>query len=202
MVSHLPPITNDTDATKNTGVWVPYEFKWIEYLGAMMISKISITCGNFTLQEYSGEYLLSMVQRDFPADKKELFYNMIGHTPEYNNPGNSGARVNVYPNAYYTTSENGSEPSIRGRQLIVPLNAWFCLKTQNSIPLASLQYNELHITVTMRPIQQLFKIRDVYDSTNNYPYVAPNFNLFYMQFYRFLQTPPDVNLSMESYDDT
>jgi hypothetical protein len=71
-----------------------------------------------------------------------------------------------------------------------------------AFPLISLQYNELHINVTMRPVNELFQIRDVYDSYNNYPYVAPNFNLFYMQMYRFLQPPPDVELGINSYLDT
>lgn len=198
----MPPNTNSPDPTLNTGVWVPYEFKWIDYIGAMMISNISITCGNFTLQEYSGEYLLSMAQRDLPSDKRELFYRMIGHEPGCFDPANSGSRTNAYPNAFYTDSENGAEPSIRGRQLMVPLNAWFCMKSQNAIPLASLQYNEIRINVTFRPIQHLFKIRDVLDNENNYPYIAPNFNLAYMQFHRFLQTPPDVAISQASYEDT
>lgn len=197
----VPPITNNANAAENTGVWIPYEFKWIDYIGVMMIEQISIRAGNFTIQEYSGDYMLSMIERDFPHEKKELFYRMIGHIPEHYDPANSGTRVNTYPNAYYSESENGSEPSIRGRELVIPLNAWFCMKTQNAFPLASLQYNELVIDITMRPIQQLFKIRDVYDSINNYPYIAPNFNVAYMQFHRFLQTPPDVALDVESYDD-
>ena len=197
----MPPTTTNAVPNLNTGVWIPYEFKWIDYLGAMMISNISITCGNFTIQEYSGEYLLSMVQRDLPSDKRELFYRMIGHIPEINNPSNSGSRVNVYPNAFYTESPNGAEPSIRGRQLLIPINAWFSMKPQSAIPLVSLQYNEMHIHVTFRPVQQLFKIRDVLDSPNNYPYIAPSFNQEYMQFYRFLQTPPDVALTNASYTD-
>lgn len=197
----MPPVTTNTDPVENTGKWIPYEFKWIDYLGAMMIEQVSITCGNYTLQEYSGEYILSVVQRDFPKEKQELFYRMIGHVSEMNDPANTGSRVNTYPNAFYTDSENGAEPSIRGRQLVIPLNAWFSLKSQNAVPLASLQYNELFVHVTFRPIQQLFKIRDVVDSLNNYPYVAPNFNQSHMQFYRFLQTPPDVKINSDSYDD-
>jgi hypothetical protein len=192
--------TNSLGLT-NVDQWAPYEFKWIEYLGAKMISKISITCGNYTLQEYSGDYLLAAVQRDFPGQKKDLFYEMIGHTTELNDPANSGSRVNSYPNAYYTDSPAGSEPSIRGRILYIPLNNWFGLKSQMAFPLTSLQYNELHINVTLRPINQLFTIRDVFDSTYNYPYVAPNFNLYYMQFYRFLQPPPDICLGIDSYSD-
>jgi hypothetical protein len=196
----LPP-QQSNEQNISAEQWAPYEFKWIEYLGAKMISKISITCGNYTLQEYSGDYLLAAVQRDFSGQKKQLFNDMIGHTPEMYDPANASSRVNSYPNAYYTEAPSGPEPSIRGRTLYIPLNSWFGLKTQMAFPLTSLQYNELHINVTLRPINQLFQIRDVFDSIYNYPYVAPNFNLFYMQFYRFLQPPPDVCLGIDSYSD-
>jgi hypothetical protein len=41
----------------------------------------------------------------------------------------------------------------------------------------------------------------VFDATNNYPYISPNFNLWYMQFFRFLQPPPDVCIDIDSYVD-
>ena len=198
----MPPQTDDTTTANNTGAWIPYEYRWIENIGAQMISKITITCGNQTLQEFSGAYLLAMVQRDFSGVKKDLFDKMTGNVAELNDPANSGSRVNAYPNAYYTIDPAGAEPSIRGRTLYIPLNAWFNLKSQMAFPLVALQYNELQIHVTMRPIQELFQIRDVMDSDNNYPYIAPNFNQYYMQFYRFLQTPPDVSLGVNSYTDT
>jgi hypothetical protein len=183
------------------GRWAGYEFKWIQNIGAKMISNISITCGNYTLQEYSGNYLLSAVQRDFTGQKLGLFNAMIGNQTQYYDPGNSGARVNSYPHAYYTENPAGPDPSIRGNILYIPLNNWFSLNSQMAFPLTSLQYNELHINITFRPINELFQIRDVFDSVNNFPYVAPNFNLFYMQFYRFLQPPPDISLAIDSYSD-
>lgn len=198
----FPPNTDAATTENNSGAWIPYEFRWIENIGAQMISRITITCGNQTLQEYSGSYILAMAQRDFSAEKKALFDKMIGNVPELIDPANSGSRVNSYPNAFYTTNPAGAEPSIRGRTLYIPLNSWFTMKSQMAFPLVALQYNELQINVTMRPIQELFQIRDVMDSVNNYPYVAPNFNLYYMQFYRFLQTPPDVALGVGSYTDT
>ena len=199
----FPPqaILNPDGSTTYTP-WAPYEFKWIENLGAQMINKITITCGNQKLQEYSGRYILSSVQRDFSTEKKALFDDMIGNTAELNDPANYGARVNTYPNAFYTTSPAGAQPSIMGRTLYIPLGAWFNLNTQNAFPLVSLQYNELQISVTFRPICELFQIRDVMDYNNNFPYVAPNFNQYYMQLYRFLQTPPDEQLGPTSYVDT
>jgi hypothetical protein len=192
-------INSDGSITYST--WAPYEFKWIDYIGAIMIDKITINCGNQKLQEYSGQYILSVVQRDFNYQKLQLFNGMIGHIPECYDPANAGARVNAYPNAFYTESPAGAQPSIIGRTLYIPLNTWFNLKSQMAFPLVSLQYNELQISITLKPINQLFKIRDIMDTTNNFPYVAPNFNQFYMQMYRFLQTPPDESLGPTSYVD-
>ena len=195
------PYTNQSGATEYTD-WAPYEFKWIDNIGAQIISRITITCGNQKLQEYSGQYLLASTQRDFSTEKLALFNEMIGQTAELNDPANAGARVNAYPNAFNTDSPAGAQPSIMGRTLYIPLGAWFNLVTMQAFPLVALQYNELQISVSFRPINEWFTIRDVMDYTNNFPVVAPNFNQFYMQFYRFLQTPPDVALGPISYIDT
>ena len=195
----MPPNSDKETIDSNSGKWAPYEFKWIDSLGALLISNITITCGNQTIQEFSGEYLKLMIERDLNGTKIALFNEMIGNTSELNDPGNFASRVNTYPNAYYTPT--GTCPSINGRILYIPINSWFNFKTQMAFPLISLQYNELHINVTMRPIQELFRIRDVFDTVNNFPYIAPNFNIWYMQFYRFLQTPPDITLGIDSYTD-
>jgi hypothetical protein len=192
----------NSDGSISYSEWAPYEFKWIDYIGALMINRITINCGNQKLQEYSGHYLLSATQRDFNYQKLMLFYQMIGNYAELNDPANSGTRVNSYPNAFYTTSAAGAQPSIMANTLYIPLNTWFNLKTQMAFPLVCLQYNELQISITFKPINQLFRIRDIMDTANNFPYVAPNFNQFYMQMYRFLQTPPDESLSATSYVDT
>jgi hypothetical protein len=199
----MPPqsYTNSDGTTGNTN-WAPYEFQWIKNIGAQIISKITINCGNQQLQQYSGQYILASAQRDFSGSKLALFNEMTGNLPELNDPGNVQPRVNSYPNAFYTESPAGAEPSIAGRTLWIPLGSWFNLLSSQAFPLVALQYNELWINVSFRPINEWFTIRDVMDYENNYPIVAPNFNQFYMQFYRFLQTPPDEELGPNSYIDT
>ena len=199
----FPPqeYTNSNGTTSYTN-WAPYEYQWIENIGAQIIKNITINCGNQQLQQYTGQYILNSAQRDFNGQKLALFNEMIGQTNELNDPANYGARVNAYPNAFYTTSPAGAQPSIAGRTLYIPLGSWFSLLTTQAFPLVALQYNELQISVSFRPINEWFTIRDVMDSTNNFPVVAPNFNQFYMQFYRFLQTPPDETLGPTSYVDT
>jgi len=195
----MPPqaITNPDGSITYTD-WTPYEFKWIENLGAQIITRVAITCGNQLLQQYSGQYILASVLRDYSGRKRALFNKMIGSDPELFDPAGSGS----YPNAFYTESPAGAQPSINGRTLYIPLGAWFNIESTQAFPLVALQYNELQISVSFRPINEWFTIRDVMDYANDYPEVAPNFNQFYMQMYRFLQTPPDEVLGPTSYIDT
>jgi hypothetical protein len=185
------------------GQWSPYEFRWIQDLGAQLITQIEITCGTTVLQRYSGEYIAAMIKRDFTTEKKNLFDNMSGNIPELNDPANWSARgpqnTGIYPSAYYTTNAAGAEPSIRGRNLYIPISSWFTLDSRCAFPLINLQYNELIINVSVRPIQELFQIRDVFDVSNGFPYVSPDFTQDRFQMYRFLQTPPSIGISSTDY---
>ncbi len=183
--------------------WAPYEFRWIRNIGSEIIKKISFSIGGAIIQEYTGKYLQMMVQRDQTAEKKEMFNQMTGNIVELNDPANAFGRSNVYPNAYWNPATAlGAEPSIRGRTLYIPINAWFCLSSKLAFPLCALQYNELVITVELRPVAELFQVRDVRDPDNGFPYIAPDFNVAEFQMYRFLQTPPAVELRETSvYQD-
>ena len=182
--------------------WASYDFRWINDLGTNMIQEVLITCGSSVLQRYSGDYLAALVERDFSTEKKELFYRMTGNVHELNNPANAFTRQNIYPSAYHSSAQAGAEPSIRGRNLYIPIHTWFTLDHRCAFPMIALQYNELNISITMRPIQELFQVRDVFDSTNNYPYVQPDFNLPQFNMYTFLQTPPhDISIP-NAYSNT
>lgn len=182
-------------------MWAPYEFKWIENLGCEMIREVSISVGGQLLQKFSGTYLKNMADRDLSGGKKKTFNSMTGNTTELNNPGNYSNRINSYPNAYYSANENGANPSIDARKIYIPINTWFTMSSKMAFPLVALQYNELFIDITFRPIYELFLIRDVKDMENRFPYVQPNFNKLYMQMYNFLQTPPSVELNEDDYTD-
>ena len=194
------PLT-DTYGNGTNDNWAPYEFRWIKNLGSMMIKEIEINCGSMNLQRYSGEYIAAMVERDFSDEKKELFNKMTGNIPEFNDPASAHQRINTYPSAYYTSNSTGAEPSIRGRNLYIPLNSFFCLNNGSAFPLIALQYNELTVNVTMRPIKELFQVRDVFDVVYNFPYIQPDFNESRFQMYRFLQTPPSPDISATNYQN-
>ena len=197
-----PIYSPTTDTNKQ---WAPYEFRWIRNLGTNIIKEVTIQVGSFLLAKYSGEYIASCVERDFNSEKKKLFNTMSGNIPELNDPGNAFNRANTYPSAFFATDTSetiGAEPSIRGRQIYIPINAWFTLDSRCAFPLVSLQYNELEIYVTLRPIQELFQVRDVFDYENDFPYIQPDFNQARFQMYRFLQSPPSADTSINNNNYT
>jgi hypothetical protein len=189
--------------------WRPYEFRWIENLGTQMIKEITFSVGGQILQRMTGKYLLAQVQRDLTGTKRFLYDTMTGSIPEFTDPANFSGRKGTYPNVYYTpvtpTHPQGPEPSIRGRKLYIPLNAWFCNNSRTAFPLVSLQYNELQIDVVMRPVRDLFVTRDINYMPHSIPigptevaqapFIQPNFNEQEYQFYRFLQPPPAADIT-------
>jgi hypothetical protein len=179
--------------------WSSYDFKWIEDIGMQMIKEVIITSGAFVIAKYSGNYLSNAVERDFSAEKKDLFNRASGNTLDLNDPVYVNGHENSYPSAYFTSSAVGSEPSLRGRELYIPINTWFTTNHKCAFPLIAMKNNILQITITLRPIQELFRVRDVFDMENNNPYIQPDFNQQQFSMYRFLQTPPSVEITPENY---
>ena len=178
--------------------WRPYEFKWIKNLGTQMIKEVRFSVGGQIIQRFTGNYLQNLVERDFDECKKQMYYNMTGNIAELNDPGNSGTRTNVYPSAYYDGSQLGCEPSIRARKLYIPINVWFTLAAKMAFPLISMQYNELYIDIEMRPVNELYVVRDVMSIDMNYQQANQTETLF--QFYQFLQQPPNPQLDYINAD--
>jgi hypothetical protein len=173
------------------GTNTPYEFKWIKNIGAMMIRSIRFTIGGALIQQLSGYDIVALANRDLTSTAKSKWDDMIGNIPDLYDP--ASIHGGLYPNAIYQNTDaykaNGSEPSIRGKQLRVPLPIWWALNSQQAFPLVCLQYNELQIEVTLRPIRELFQIKDVTDTQN---VIAPIFTNPAHQFYYFLQSPPET----------
>lgn len=185
--------------------WAPYDFKWIENIGAHMVREVEVICGSHSLARFSGAYLAAAAARDLPADKKRAFDAMTGNTVEVHSPEYAYGRVNTYPCAFKDedTPLAGTEPSIRGRKLYIPLNAWFAVRPEAAFPLLCLNPGlELRVRVVLRPVQDLFRVRDVFDPDNSFPHIRPDFNQPHFQMHRFLQTPPWTNIQQAAYENT
>ncbi len=201
LVVNLPDIWSpmywNTDIS---GCQTPYEFQWIKQLGAMMIKEITIYSGANILSRYSGEYIEAAIQRD-DGGKKILWNRMIGAAKKFNNPAKAFQNGGFYPNAMWNPDASegftGSDvqPSIKGRRLYIPLEAWFTYGgAKTALPLVALQYQEVHIKIRFRAIKDLYTIRDVENPSSKDgkgPRKAPNSANALDQLYWFLQPPQD-----------
>ena len=189
----------------------PYKFKWIRNIGTQMIKQVRFLAGSQLIQQFSGSYLNSLVDRDFNGTKKVLYNNMTGNLPGLYDPllpVSSAPEQTQYPSAVPSGTQEtynalGAAPSIPSRKVYVPLNVWFTLAAKMAYPLVSTQYCELEIEITLRPINELFTIQRCpdgvdYDScqscspTTPLADLAPNFSLSDQSMKLFLQPPPWV----------
>lgn len=140
-----------------------YEFQWIENIGYNAIQTVGININGVSIIQTTGEWFKLYSYLTHDRNKRDLIDTMVGNVPELTDPQNSFGRMFQYPHAINVsgTSTIAVEPSIRGRQIVVPLHFWFCEDPGMALPLIALQGGEIEIVVTLRPVYELFTIQDV-----------------------------------------
>jgi hypothetical protein len=100
---------------------------------------------------------------------------MVGNVPELTDPANAYDRTNQYPHAITPVTTplvapmtTIPEPSIRSRQLVIPLHFWFAENPGLALPLAALQNSEVYINVTLRNVNDLYTVIDVDPTSSTY----------------------------------
>jgi hypothetical protein len=152
------------DARSNS---MGYEFQWIRNLGYNLIDSVEVTMNGQVIQRMTGEWMKMYSYLTHDANKRKIIDRMIGNVPEVYDPANAYDRVNQYPHAIAVSTLPTAapqtripEPSIRGRQLIVPLHFWFCENPGLALPLTSLQNTDVYINVTVRGLNDLYTVID------------------------------------------
>lgn len=207
LVFTLPPIWSPVypPSAETGGRWAPFEFRWIDDLGAQVVTEVRITAGNQQLALYSGDYLSTVARRDYDATRYAAFCDLTGNVPEVNDPASAHGRGGCYPSAFVTATTDptlGTQPSVDGRVVRVPLGAWFAQSSQMAMPLVCLSESiDFVVSVTLRPLQDWFRARDVFDPVNDFPMCRPDFNSLPFQLHRFLQSPPQADAS-QAYPNT
>lgn len=146
---------------------MPYEFQWIRNLGYNLIDHVELTMNGQVIQRMSGEWMKLYSYMTHDANKRAIIDRMVGNVPELYDPANAYDRQNQYPNAVAVSAiptpmpkTRVPEPSIRGRQLIIPLHFWFCENPGLALPLTSLQNTDIYINVTLRGLNDLYTVVD------------------------------------------
>lgn len=159
-----------------------YNFAWTNFIGCHILQQIGFYVGGQKIQEFDGDYMLTKAQCDLNSDAYKKWQVMVGNVPEVYDPANGfyagGSKGTGYPLVFDNNGPNPpagappniNRPSIKGRELQIPIPFWFAESTFQALPLVSLQYHECEIQITLRPIRELYRILD----TNGYQ-VAPGY---------------------------
>lgn len=164
-------------------------FRWIENIGDALIKSCSVTIGGNMIDQQSGEYLHATNALTKSRDHRELYNNMTANVPQFNNPEqfqldfSNLSRIPLryrvggsYPMVRDTNiplgEEDNFEPSIPRRTIYIPLQFWFNKDLGNALPLVSLQYAEVEITIEIRAISDLYRL--FYNKDGIQDYYAPS----------------------------
>jgi len=154
---------------------IGYEFRWIENLGYNLIDNVNVTMNGQVIQTLRGEWMKFYSYMTHDANKRKIVDEMIGNVKEIYDPANAYDRINQYPHAITPVAVPAQlpqtttpEPSIRSRQLVIPLHFWFCENPGLALPLVSLQNSEVYVNVTLRALNDLYTVIDVNPSSATY----------------------------------
>ena len=158
-----------------------YNFAWVNNIGCHIIQNVAFFIGGQKIQEYDGDYMIARAQCDLDVTSYRKWQTLVGDIPDLYDPANGtyggGSTGTGYPLVYNNNGPSGlppnvnvNRPSIAGRQIQVPLPFWFSDSTFDALPLVSLQMHECEIQITLRPINQLYRVLDI----NGYQ-VAPGY---------------------------
>lgn len=164
-INRSPPAGYQTTSGANS---IGYEFQWIRNIGYNMIDHVDLVMNGQVIQRLRGEWLKMYSYMTHDANKRVIVDEMVGNVPAIYDPANAYDRQNQYPHAIAPATVPSAspqtlvpEPSIRSRQLVVPLHFWFSENPGLALPLVSLQNSEVYINVTLRNLNDLYTVIDV-----------------------------------------
>ncbi len=162
-------------------------FRWVENIGEAIIDNYYISVGGNIIDKQYGEYIHLLNNIVLTSDKRETFNRMSGNIPQYTTPESYiantfnlntppiryriGSGYPVYP-AYDPNNPQNYKPSLPTRKIYVPLTFWFNRDIGSALPLISLQYSEVELTIELRPWSQLYKV--FYNKSGTQDFYAPN----------------------------
>jgi hypothetical protein len=115
-------------------------FRWLNWLGHILLKNSEIEIGGQRIDKHYGKWLHIWNELSQTQGHKEGYAKMVGNTPDL---------TKVYKAV-------GSAVTVPGKTLYIPLQFWFCRNPGLALPLISLQYHEVKVSIEMAEKEQCY----------------------------------------------
>lgn len=139
-------------------------FKWVDHIGETIIENCTIAINGNIIDKQTGEFKHLYSQLTYDSDKQYMHDKMTGH--KYDIP------TKTPPYTPFGSYIQGYPLNLPSRKIYVPLKFWCNRTLSQALPLVSLQYSEVEVTIELRPFKELYKIFYVKDGVSDF--YAPN----------------------------
>ncbi len=138
--------------------------RWIDNVGHYLLKQVDIEIGGQLIDRHYSDWLEIWAQLTVPAGRMLGYRKMIGQDPKNSIGQNTGLQADIFSRTapVVAASTNPAMPVtttvIKGRNIFVPLQFWFCRNEGLALPLIALQYHEVKIVVEFRSSYDLVQV--------------------------------------------
>lgn len=125
-------------------------FAWVRKVGHALVEEVEVEIGGTRMDRQYGDWLNIWDELTTSVGQRAGYDRLIGDVEALTSP--SGLSWN-------DDSNNTLKPS---ETLYIPLQFWFNRNNGLALPLIALQYHEVKINVTFRPVEQLYVATDAF----------------------------------------
>lgn len=133
----LPSVRMSSSAVTNE----PCEFRWLDYLGEVLMKSVDIEIGGQRIDRHYSEWLHIFNELNLPIGLRDGYNKMVGHVPELNE---------------LKSVVGGATMDVPEYTMWVPLQFWFNRNPGLALPLIALQYHEVRCTIDFREKNECF----------------------------------------------
>jgi hypothetical protein len=146
----LPSINLNSGLTTGTQFRA---FRWLNWIGHVLIDNVELSIGGQQIDKQTGEWLHVWNELTQTSEHAAAYAEMVGNVPRLTQiqSSNSG-----------TDDTTGTTDSYT---LYIPMQFWFCRHAGLALPIISLQYSDIKVGVTLRPVDECIWARKQDTST-------------------------------------
>ena len=117
-------------------------FRWLNWIGHILLKEIKITIGGQEIDKQSGEWLHIWNELTQKREKSEAYAEMVGNVPKLTQ--------------IYSTDSGATTGSctVEAYTLHIPLQFWFNRNPGLALPIIALQYHDIEISIELETLDK------------------------------------------------